>query len=229
MPDKKITIAIDGPAGSGKSTTAKILADKLGYIHVDTGAMYRAITHQWLQLGFDLTEENMMKLLSSIDLDIRHSQGGQKTYLNGTDVGDDIRRPEVDRNVSEVAAVACVRQFLVEMQRKLGEDGGAVLDGRDIGTVVVPDAELKIFLIASVDSRAVRRKKQHELKGQYLSLDEIRQQIEDRDHFDSTREISPLRKAKDAVEIDTSSITIEEQVATIYDLATQKIASLKGT
>jgi len=221
--NKGITIAIDGPAGSGKSTTAKLLAEKLDYIHVDTGAMYRAITHQWLQLGFDVTEENMLQLLDSIKLNIKHTEHGQKTILNGTDVSDDIRRPEVDRKVSEISAVSVVREYLVDMQRKIGGQGRAVVDGRDIGTVVLPNADLKIFLVASVDSRAARRKKQHDLKGQYHTIDEIKQQILDRDKYDSSREISPLKKAQDAIEIDTSTLTIEEQVGKIYTLALDKI------
>jgi cytidylate kinase len=220
---KGITIAIDGPAGSGKSTTAKLLAEKLDYIHVDTGAMYRAITHHWLQLGFAITEEAMYQMLKSIKLSIGHQGGSQKTYINGSDVSEEIRRPEVDRNVSEISAVACVRQYLVDMQRRMAEEGAAVLDGRDIGTVVFPHAELKIFLIASVDSRANRRRKQHELKGQYYSLEQIKKQIIDRDNYDSTRSIAPLTKAEDAIEIDTSGITIDEQVSTIYGLAKKLI------
>ncbi|GAB5464760.1 MAG: (d)CMP kinase [Candidatus Kapaibacteriales bacterium] len=217
--EKRITIAIDGPAGSGKSTTARLLADRLGYIHVDTGAMYRAITHHWLQLGIGVTEENMNQMLETLKLDIVHTGAGQKTMLNGEDVSDAIRRPEVDRNVSEISAAAAVRRYLHGIQRKLGKNGGAIMDGRDIGTVVFPEANLKIFLVASVDTRAARRKKQNELKGQYYSIDEIKKQIIDRDNLDSTRDIAPLKKAEDAIEIDTSGLEIQEQVEKIEELA----------
>ncbi|MFC2131651.1 (d)CMP kinase [Bacteroidota bacterium] len=220
MPNKKkIKIAIDGPAGSGKTTTAKIVADKLGYIYIDTGAMYRAVTLAWLNTGMELKENILCDLINKIEIGIKNSSLGQRTFLNGEDVSEDIRLPEVTKNVSPVSAFGCVRKKLVTMQRELGRKSAAVLDGRDIGTVVFPDAELKIFLIASVDSRAERRTKELIEKGIEFSVDEIKKQISERDNYDSSREISPLRKADDAIEVDTSNLTIEQQCEIILNYA----------
>ncbi len=220
---KKIKIAIDGPAGSGKTTTAKIVAEKLGYIYIDTGAMYRAVTLAWIRSGAELSDENLCKLINEISIDIKNTTSGQRTFLNGEDVSDDIRLPEVTKNVSPVSAVGCVREKLVAMQREFGKHGAVVLDGRDIGTVVFKDAELKIFLIADENARALRRTKELKEKGIELTVEEIKKQIIDRDNYDSSRANSPLRRADDAIEIDTSNITIKQQCDLIIDFAQKLI------
>ncbi|TAL70771.1 MAG: (d)CMP kinase [Bacteroidetes bacterium] len=220
---KKIIIAIDGPAGSGKSTTAKIAAERLGYVYIDTGAMYRAVTLAWLRAKKELTEDILCKMLDGIHIELKPSENGQRTILNGEDVSDEIRTIEVTKNVSPVSAIGCVREKLVEMQRELGKNGAVVMDGRDIGTIVFPNAELKIFLIASAETRAQRRTLELKNKGIEESIEEIKKQIIERDRYDSSREISPLRKAYDAIEIDTSNLTIEGQVEKVVELALEKI------
>ncbi len=220
---KSIIIAIDGPAGSGKSTTAKIVAEKLGYVYIDTGAMYRAVTLAWLRQN-DLLEENLIcSMLTGINIKLKTSENGQKTFLNNEDVSEEIRKPGVTKFVSPISAIGCVREKLVEMQRKLGENGGVVMDGRDIGTVVFPNAELKIFLVASVEARAKRRYLELYSKGFLESEENIKIQIIERDKFDSSRKISPLMKAHNAVEVDTSSLTIAEQTNRVLNLALEII------
>jgi cytidylate kinase len=216
---KKIIIAIDGPAGSGKSTSAKIVAEKLGYIYIDTGAMYRAVTLACFEEGTEITDSEVNKLVDRTKIELKQSNLGQRTILNGRDVSDDIRRPDVTKLVSPVSAMGYVREKMVEQQREMGKNGGVVMDGRDIGTVVFPQAELKIYLIASITARAERRLIELQQKGFEATVDEIVKQISDRDNYDSSREISPLRKAEDAIEIDTSMITIEEQTSVIINLA----------
>lgn len=220
---KQITIAIDGPAGSGKSTTAKIAAKKLNYIYIDTGAMYRAVTVAWLRSRQELDEKIICAQMDSINIELKIIDGEQRTYLNGEDVSVEIRLPEVTKYVSPVSAIPCVREKLVALQRKLGENGGVILDGRDIGTVVFPNAELKIFLIASIEARAERRAKELREKGIDFSLAEMQKQLADRDNFDSTRSHSPLSKANDAIEIDTSELTIEQQTDLVCKLALEII------
>lgn len=222
---KNIIIALDGPAGSGKTTTAKLVAEKLSYLYIDTGAMYRAVTLAWLRSGEDMSDETMAKLMNKIEIDLSHSDLGQITLLNGEDVSSEIRLPEVTKNVSPVSAVACVREKLVDQQRHIARNGSAVLDGRDIGTVVFPNAELKIFLIASIEARAQRRTKELAAAGIEFNVDEIKKQIADRDYYDSNREHSPLKKADDAVEIDTSCLSIQQQVEKIVSLAYAIIVS----
>lgn len=219
----KLIIAIDGPSASGKSTTARLVAEQLGYIYIDTGAMYRAATVAWLRSGLEVNDDAAPKLMDSIFIELKQSPDGQRTFLNGEDVSDAIRLPEVTKLVSPVSALALVREKLVEQQRAMGAAGGVVMDGRDIGTVVFPDAELKIFLIASIEARAERRAKELSEKGLVFSLEEIKQQLAARDAYDSGRAISPLKKAQDAIEIDTSDLTIGQQVNKIIDLAKQKI------
>jgi CMP/dCMP kinase len=215
---KKLIIAIDGPAGSGKSTTARLVAEKLGYIYIDTGAMYRAVTLAWLRSKKEMTDEVMIELMDKFPVELIQSPQGQRTMLAGEDVSDEIRSPDVTKFVSPVSAMECVRIKMVAQQRRLGEKGGVVMDGRDIGTVVFPNADLKVFLIASIDARAYRRMLELKAKGIDFSEEEIKQQIAARDKYDSTREISPLRKAEDAIELDTSNISIEEQVAKVLEL-----------
>ena len=221
----KIKIAIDGPAGSGKTTTAKLVAEKLGYVYIDTGAMYRAVTLAWIRSGEEMTDENMLKLLDSIEIDLRNTDEGQKTLLNAEDVSYDIRLPQVTTEVSPVSAMACVRERLVSMQRKMGEAGAVVMDGRDIGTEVFPGAELKIYLVASVEARAMRRTKEMIAKGMEANEEDIKKDIMRRDNYDSSREHSPLRKAEDAIEIDTSDISIEQQTDMILNMARELIGS----
>ena len=216
---KNIIIALDGPAGSGKTTTAKIVADKLGYLYIDTGAMYRAVTLAWIRLNKEYNDAGVIDMLDSLQIELRQSEVGQRTILNGEDVSDDIRLPDVTKLVSPVSAIAEVRDKLVAMQRAIGNAGGVVMDGRDIGTAVFPNAELKVFLVASIETRANRRTKELLAKGMEVNEELIKKEIADRDHYDSNREHSPLRKAEDAIEIDTSDMTLQEQADTIIKLA----------
>lgn len=221
---KYIKIAIDGPAGSGKSTTAKLLAKKLNYHYIDTGAMYRAVTLLWLKNKTEVNDENLGKLIDNNRFVFNFHPDNPKVFLNDEDITKSIRSKEVTDNVSEISANRMVREKMVELQRKMSEQRGTILDGRDIGTVVFPDAELKIFLIASIESRAYRRFKEMNDSGMAADLNEIKDKLAARDKYDSSRKISPLRKADDAIEIDTSDITIEEQVKKVYDLAVEVIS-----
>ena len=216
---KKIIIAIDGPAGSGKSTTAREVARTLGYVYIDTGAMYRAAALAFKRMNLDFTDEDFIKLMNSIEIELKQGENGQRTFLNGEDVSDEIRTPEITKLVSPVSANPVVREKLVEMQRRLAADGGVVMDGRDIGTVVFPDAALKIFMVASPETRAERRTKELKAKGIDVDFESIKNDLIARDKYDSTREISPLKKADDAVEIDTSNLSIAEQTAKVVELA----------
>lgn len=220
---KNIIIAIDGPAGSGKSTTAKIVAEKLGYIYIDTGAMYRAVTLACIEQNIEINDSEVAKLVDTLEIELRQSVNGQRTILNGRDVSDDIRTPEVTKLVSPVSAMEYVRTKMVKQQRQIGKIGGVVMDGRDIGTVVFPNADLKIYLVASIEARAVRRKLELSSKGFDVSIEDLKSQINARDQYDSTRNISPLRKAEDAIEIDTSNITIDQQTSRILNLVTNLI------
>ncbi len=220
---KKIIIAIDGPAGSGKTTSARIVARRLGYIYVDTGAMYRAVTLAWLRTNTEPDENIVSQMMETISVKLEQSENGQKTLLNGEDVSEDIRLPEVTKMVSPISAMACVREKMTALQRELGRDGGVVMDGRDIGAFVFPNAELKVFLTASIGARAKRRALELENKGIKSDLDEMATLIADRDNYDSSREISPLKKADDAIVVDTSDMTIEEQTDLIYKLAVEII------
>lgn len=216
---KKIIIALDGPAGSGKTTTAKIVADKLGYLYIDTGAMYRAVTLAWFRQAREYDEARIVNMLDNLNIELRQSDLGQRTILNGEDVSEAIRLPEVTKLVSPVSAIAHVREKLVAIQREIGKDGGVVMDGRDIGTAVFPHAELKVYLIASISARASRRTRELLEKGIPADVEVIQQEIMDRDHYDSNRAHSPLCKAEDAIEIDTSNMTLQEQADKILALA----------
>lgn len=220
---KKIIIAIDGPAGSGKSTTARLVAETLGYIYIDTGAMYRAVTLAWIRSGKEADEKFAYEILSGCKIELRQSPNGQRTILNDEDVSSDIRLPEVTKLVSPVSAMGSVRKKMVDQQRRLGELGGVVMDGRDIGTVVFPKADLKIYLVASIEARTERRLKELKEKNVNVTIEELRRQITERDDYDSSRQISPLRKADDAIVVDTSNLTIEQQTQKILDLAKEII------
>lgn len=208
---KKIKIAIDGPASSGKSTVAKILAKELGYTYLDTGAMYRVVTLLTLEAG--LTENQLPEILNLIDHNpISFGQapdGSQTVFVGQRDVTLAIRQNDVTNNVSWVSAFAEVREKLVAEQQRIARDGGIIMDGRDIGTVVLPDAELKIFLVASVEERAERRYKENLAKGIPADLEVLKKEIAERDYKDSTREASPLKPADDAVHFDTTGVSIE--------------------
>ncbi len=219
-----ISIAIDGPAASGKSTTAREVARRLGYIYIDTGAMYRAITRAALDAGVDMNDADALERVarsSKITLEIK--EGQQHTFLNGRDVSGEIRTPEIDRNITPVATHPGVRRIMVEQQRQLAQNGGVVMDGRDIGTVVFPDAELKIYMEASAEERARRRWRELRSKGVEIDFQQVYREILTRDKSDCTRDHGPLRKAPDAIMLDTTHLTIPEQVEKIYRLAIRKI------
>lgn len=222
---KNIVIAIDGFSSTGKSTVAKQLAKQLNYIYVDTGAMYRAVTFFALENGFIgegfFNPEKLINRLDDINITFKFNKelGFAEVYLNKKNIEADIRTLKVSRYVSPVSTLSEVRRKLVEQQQLMGKGKGIVMDGRDIGTVVFPNAELKIFMTASAETRAKRRFKELLERGHNLSYDDVLENVTTRDHIDSTREDSPLVKAKDAVEIDNSDLGIDEQLQTIIDLA----------
>ncbi|MFD1392075.1 (d)CMP kinase [Lacticaseibacillus jixianensis] len=216
-------IAIDGPAGSGKSTIAKLVATKLGFIYCDTGAMYRTATVMAARLGLDYGDEAaIMAHLKDLDITFKPSPAGQLVFMAGEDVTLAIRQEETTNNVSQVSALPAVRAEMVRRQRQIAADHDIVMDGRDIGTTVLPNAELKIFMVASVATRAQRRHKENVEKGIMTPVATLEQEIAARDQKDSTRAVSPLRKAPDAIEIDSSNMTIDEEVQTIIDLVNKK-------
>lgn len=223
--DIKINIAIDGPAGSGKSTTAKLLANKLSYNYLDTGATYRAATYLWLSENKPETEKFKL-IFNTANIEIRFDNFKQLTLLNGQDISKEIREQEVTSNVSYVSSLDFIREKLVKLQRDFSENKGVIVDGRDIGTVVLPNAELKIYLVASIEERARRRALELDKLGVKVVLEDIKLDIERRDKLDSEREISPLKKADDAIEVDTTGMTIGDQVNHIYELAIKKINEL---
>jgi cytidylate kinase len=218
LPEKKITIAVDGYSSCGKSTLAKALAKSLGYLFIDSGAMYRGVTLYCMRNGLIdhgvLNKEAIEKALTDIELHFEYNKETDisELMLNGENVESLIRMPNVAANVSKIAALKSVRHKLVEEQRKIGSDGGIVMDGRDIGSVVFPDAELKLFVTAAPEIRAQRRKSELEEKGIQISLDEVIANLLERDLIDSTREESPLIQVEDAIVIDTSHLTREEQL-----------------
>ncbi|MER3374189.1 MAG: (d)CMP kinase [Allomuricauda sp.] len=225
----KITIAVDGYSSTGKSTIAKRLATALNYVYVDTGAMYRAVTLYALDNGFIGTQDDipaLVKQLPKIKLKFvpNKETGRSEMFLNGENVEQEIRTMRVSRQVSKVASIGEVRTKLVEMQQKMGKDKGIVMDGRDIGTVVFPDAELKLFMTASPEIRATRRYKELLDKGEQVTFAEVLKNVEERDRIDSTRTISPLRKAKDAIEFDNGDMGLEEQFERIHEFAKRVIA-----
>lgn len=220
---RKIIIAIDGYSACGKSSTAKRVAAALNYGYVDTGAMYRAVTLYFIEHYIDLTNpKSVSKALSEINITFHHNEstGQNETYLNGLNVEEKIRDMEISQKVSEVAAIKAVREAMVKQQQKMGKSKGIVMDGRDIGSVVFPDAELKIFMNADFDVRAERRQKELFDKDNLVDLDEVKENLRKRDKIDTTREESPLIKPKDSVDVDTTHMFLEEQVDHIVQLAT---------
>ena len=211
-------LAIDGPAGSGKSTISARIAKKLNWTHIDTGAMYRAVTLKAIELGADLENESSYRFLESVIVHYDYD----KIYVDDLDVTEAIRSEDVTKNVSLVSSFPYVRKKLVELQKKAAEKGNIVMDGRDIGTVVLPHADLKIFLTANVEERAKRRYKENKEKGKDLHISKVIEDIVVRDQKDSTRKESPLRKADDAIIIDTTYLTIDEVVDKIIELTDKK-------
>ncbi|MFD1065264.1 (d)CMP kinase [Oceanobacillus locisalsi] len=208
---ESISIAIDGPAAAGKSTVAKQIAKKLGIIYVDTGAMYRALTYQALLDNINLEDEKaVMEMLKKIDIRLAQHEEGQHVFINEKDVTEAIRYPDVTASVSVIAKHPLVRKEMVTAQQELAQDHSVVMDGRDIGSHVLPNADVKIFLVASVTERAKRRFEENKQKGIPADLHTLEKEIEKRDELDSTREASPLVQADDAIELDTTSLSIEE-------------------
>ncbi|MEO0526116.1 MAG: (d)CMP kinase [Bacteroidota bacterium] len=226
---QKITIAIDGYSSTGKSTIAKELANALGYIYVDTGAMYRAVTLFALQHGFfeggDDAMDGLIELLPNIHLKFVYNEhlGFAEMYLNEKNVEKEIRTMKVSRYVSKVAALEPVRVKLVDLQKQMGKEKGIVMDGRDIGTVVFPDADLKLFMTASPEARATRRYKELLDKGEKVTFQEVLKNVQERDYIDSNREFSPLKKANDAIEFDNSDMGLKEQFDRIHGYALRVI------
>lgn len=209
-------IAIDGPAASGKSTTARLVAQRLGFTYLDTGAMYRTVTLALLQNNISFSNiPEVEKVISTLDIQLSTKKGKTEVVLNGADVTDSIRTTAVTKNVSAVSAIPEVRKSMVDLQRKIGQQSDCVVEGRDIGTVVFPDAEWKFYIVANTETRALRRQKDLAKIGEHRTIEDLIKEIELRDLKDSTRDHSPLRKAPDAIEIDTSSLTIDEQVSFI--------------
>jgi len=229
---KKITIAIDGFSSCGKSTMAKMLAKEVGYIYVDTGAMYRAVTLFAMRNGMiapngDVNRDALKAKMDALHVEFKLNPqtGKAETYLNGENVEHEIRGMEVSAHVSAIAAIDFVRTALVAQQQRMGHDKGIVMDGRDIGTVVFPDAELKVFVTASAEIRAQRRFDELVGKGMKANYDEILHNVQERDYIDSHREVSPLRKAEDAIELDNGQLTIAEQLQWLMDKFREKTES----
>ena len=227
--EKHIAIAIDGPSGAGKSTLARMAAKKLGFIYVDTGALYRTVGLYVLRQGADLKDAGAIgALLPDIRVEMRYdSAGAQRMLLNGEDVSELIRTPEVSMAASNVSALPPVRAFLLDTQRRMAEQHDVIMDGRDIGTVVLPEAEVKIFLTASAKERAIRRWRELREKGIDTDLEAVLRDIEQRDRNDSSRDIAPLRPADDAVMCDTTELDLDASLELIVDIVKQRIADGK--
>ena len=229
---KKITIAIDGYSSTGKSTLAKQLAKHLGYVYVDTGAMYRAVTYFAMQHGYinadSFDKESLILALPSVQLEFHFNTelGFAEMYLNGTNVENEIRTIEVSNFVSKIAEVSKVRSKLVEQQKQMGKGKGIVMDGRDIGTVVFPNAELKIFMTASAETRAQRRYDELQSKGQNVPYEDVLKNVQERDYIDTHRDDSPLVIADDAIEIDNSYLNREEQFEAVLDLVDELMKTM---
>ncbi len=218
-----ISVAIDGPSGAGKSTLAKQLAVELGFIYVDTGAMYRSIGLYGMRKEIDIKDPVQVEgVLSEINISLAFQEGTQHIYLNNEDVSEKVRAEQAGMAASVVAQQPAVRQFLLELQRDMAEKNNILMDGRDIGTVVLPNATVKIYLTASVEARANRRYKELQEKGNPETFEKVKKDIEERDWQDMNREISPLKKAADAVEVDTSALNLQQSFDVLLDLIRQK-------
>ena len=224
-----INIAIDGPSGAGKSTIARILAGELGYVYVDTGAMYRAIGYYVAQCGVEVKNEDLVSAVVPLaDVELKYVKGIQHVYVNGDDVTSKIRTPRISEYASIVSSYGCVREHLLDLQRNIAKTNNIIMDGRDIGTTVLPDAQIKIFLQADVRDRAQRRFDELCLKGVKTTYSEVLNDMRERDYRDSHREISPLAKADDAVVLDTTGNTLEKSIGEVRDLIMGKLAEIEA-
>lgn len=221
-----INVAIDGPAGAGKSTIAKRIAGDMEYLYIDTGAMYRTLAYKAIKNGIEIKDEqSVTAMLSDTKLDIVYSGGMQRMLADGIDVTDCIRTPEVSAGASDISAIPFVRKWLLDTQRSLAENNNCLMDGRDIGTVVLPDADVKIFLTASPETRAQRRFDELKEKGIDVTYQKVLEDMKERDKNDSTRACAPLKQADDAVFVDTSSLTFEESVSLIKQIISDKVGN----
>ena len=224
MSERMISVAIDGPAGAGKSTIARAVAGKLGFIYVDTGALYRAVGLYGLRKGADTTSaEQMLPLLEEIKVEMIYVEGEQRVLLNGEDVSEAIRLGEASMAASNVSAIQGVRDFLFDLQKDMARRHNVVMDGRDIGTVVLPEAQVKIFLTATPEERATRRYNELLGKGQQVDFDQLLAEVKQRDYNDSHRAAAPLKQADDAVLVDTTGLTKEESICKIFELVQSKL------
>lgn len=228
MQKKFYAIAIDGPAGAGKSTMARQLARELGFVYVDTGAIYRSVAYFMLLMGISPKDaDGVTRLIDDVNLQIVYAGGAQRMILNGQDITDELRTPEISKAASLVSAQKVVRSFLLDMQRDVARTHNVIMDGRDIGTVVLPRADVKIYLTASAEVRANRRLLELQQKGEKTSYAKVLQEIMQRDKQDMTRPIAPLKKAADAVELDTSALSIDQSVAAMEEIIGRKLPSCR--
>lgn len=225
MPTKTINIAIDGPAGAGKSTIAKAAAKALGFIYVDTGALYRAVAYFMLSHRIDVNKEDKVaSYLCDVVPELKYIDGVQHVFLNGEDVSDKIRTPEVSMGASAVSAIPRVRDFLFDLQKKIAAENNVVMDGRDIGTVVLPNADVKIYLTASAEERARRRHKELTEKGENVSFEEVLADVNKRDYNDTHREVAPLKQAEDAILCDTTNVDLQGAIDMLINIINEKLS-----
>lgn len=218
-----IKVAIDGPAGAGKSTIAKAAAKELGFIYVDTGALYRAVAYNAVKNGVIDDEQGIISMLDDTKVELKYVEDVQSVYLNGEDVSGFIRTPEISMGASKVSAIPQVREFLLNLQREIAKTNNVIMDGRDIATVVLPDAEVKIFLFASPECRAERRYKELVEKGENVSFDDVLKDVNQRDYQDSHREIAPLKPSEESIMADTSELTLQESIDLIVNTIKERI------